>query len=298
MSSVDDEDTSSIVQEATLSRIRNVVNENKIKLWTPPYYDKDNPEDDAKLLQLASTLAVTLEMDDVEILEGLKKLQRNALEKLVAREKLAKSNEMTIKVKAPKTKLGTFPLTLDGNSNVSVLVAEILEKLGETESNVSLRLISGGNTLVENKTLLEQGVKPGVTVMVLKIKTDNRTWAIVEEQRQYLNTVRSDAEVLCNDKDDRLEIINQTGERMQLPREERNALIMAISLHEKGRAAMRRLEFELGLILLTEARDEYRKCSVELLKPVDNYGNSLYNLCHFLSAPVFFNFFQNQTENF
>ena len=37
----DDEVTrnENIVQEANLSRIRNLINENKIKLWLDPYYD-------------------------------------------------------------------------------------------------------------------------------------------------------------------------------------------------------------------------------------------------------------------
>ena len=37
----DDEATKnkSIVEEANLSRIRNLINENKIKLWQDPYYD-------------------------------------------------------------------------------------------------------------------------------------------------------------------------------------------------------------------------------------------------------------------
>ena len=48
----------SIVQEANLSRIRNLINQNKIKLWLDPYYDSDNKTPlETKMLQTANALA-------------------------------------------------------------------------------------------------------------------------------------------------------------------------------------------------------------------------------------------------
>ena len=48
----------SIVQEANLSRIRNLINQNKIKLWLDPYYDNDNKTPfETKMLQTANALA-------------------------------------------------------------------------------------------------------------------------------------------------------------------------------------------------------------------------------------------------
>ena len=48
----------SIVQEASLSRIRNLINQNKIKLWLDPYFDNDNKTPfETKMLQTANALA-------------------------------------------------------------------------------------------------------------------------------------------------------------------------------------------------------------------------------------------------
>ena len=48
----------SIVQEASLSRIRNLINQNKIKLWLDPYFDNDNKAPfETKMLQTANALA-------------------------------------------------------------------------------------------------------------------------------------------------------------------------------------------------------------------------------------------------
>lgn len=43
-------------------------------------------------------------------------------------------------------------------------------------------------------------------------------------------------------------------------------------MHEKGRAALRRNNYNEALIFLLEADDEYRVCNSQLLESVDNYG--------------------------
>ena len=66
------ENEDKIVQEATLSRIRNLINENKIKLWLEPYYDVEKRiAQESKLLQTANALAPELELDDIEVFNGL-----------------------------------------------------------------------------------------------------------------------------------------------------------------------------------------------------------------------------------
>ena len=45
-----------------------------------------------------------------------------------------------------------------------------------------------------------------------------------------------------------------------------------MSLHEKGRSALKKRNFDLALVLLLEAVEEYKLCRSELLKGVDNYA--------------------------
>ena len=65
---------------------------------------------------------------------------------------------------------------------------------------------------------------------------------------------------------------DQNGKQVDLPKEERKAIIIAMSLHEKGRSAMKKRNFALAIVLLLEAKDEYQRCSSALLNAVDNYG--------------------------
>lgn len=47
---------------------------------------------------------------------------------------------------------------------------------------------------------------------------------------------------------------------------------MALAIHEKGRAALRRNAFNEALIFLLEADNEFRICNSKLLETVDNYA--------------------------
>ena len=241
-----------------------------LRLWIDPYYHDGKP-DDEKLLQLAGTLSATLELDDLTVLDGLRSLQRNALEKLEAREAMSKTNELQLKIKLAKgicDDLKAFTLSIDFDDTGPMLASKIASQIKGLDP-LGIRLISCGRT-ISDSTLRQQGLKPGATVMAVKIDRDDHSLAVINEQRKILNTARSDAELMGDD--DKLELTDQNGKEVDLPKHERNALILAMSLHEKGRAAMRKANHELALILLLEAADEYAQCRSALLSTVDNYG--------------------------
>ena len=275
-----------IVDESNLSQIRNSVNENKIQLWKEPYFNKEQniPEED-KLLELACNLSTTLELDDMYILRNLKQLQQNAVDKLLAREKLVTTNAISLKIKVASTIDSTkksFKIEIDIHSNGSDLANEIAKNIGhenhtgtDHELRNSLKLISGGKTIADNIPLSQQNIKAGASVLVIKINPDDHSLTVVHEQKRILELAKNDASVLGTDDGfgaPGLQITDQNGKQIDLPNEERSALILAMSLHEKGKAAIRRDEYELALLLLIEAMEEYRKCRLDLLKTVDNYA--------------------------
>lgn len=65
---------------------------------------------------------------------------------------------------------------------------------------------------------------------------------------------------------------DQDGNIIHLPREEKRAIMMALAIHEKGRGAFKRDDFNEALIFLLEADCEYRSCNSTLLESVDNYA--------------------------
>ena len=65
---------------------------------------------------------------------------------------------------------------------------------------------------------------------------------------------------------------DQSGKSVDLPPAERKALIIAMSLHEKGRAALKRRDYPTAIVLLLEAETEFSGCRSDLLSMVDNYA--------------------------
>lgn len=65
---------------------------------------------------------------------------------------------------------------------------------------------------------------------------------------------------------------DQDGNIVHLPPAEKRALLMALAMHEKGRSALKREDFNEALILLLDADREYKTCNSQMLESVDNYA--------------------------
>lgn len=65
---------------------------------------------------------------------------------------------------------------------------------------------------------------------------------------------------------------DQAGNAIHLPPAERRSIMFALSLHEKGIAALKKKRYSEALVLFLEADCEYNNCNSTLLESVDNYG--------------------------
>ena len=169
-------------------------------------------------------------------------LQQNALEKLAARDKFKESGVATLKLrfsKNLKSRQKTVDIAL--TSTGSDLGSSVAGLVGQTADKI--KMIVSGRVVVGDQTLMEQGVRNSAVVMVILL-ADTEAIRIVEEQRRMLEQTRADAERLSgrdSNKDDYfLQVADQSGKSLDLPQEEKTSLIIAMSLHEKGRAALKK----------------------------------------------------------
>lgn len=65
---------------------------------------------------------------------------------------------------------------------------------------------------------------------------------------------------------------DQDGNTIHLPPDEKRALMLALAIHEKGRAALKKDQLNEALVLLLEADNEYSTCRSQMLEKVDNYA--------------------------
>ena len=75
-----------------------------------------------------------------------------------------------------------------------------------------------------------------------------------------MELIKEDAKLLAGQDDDSnsLRIADQSGNVINLPIEEKKSLAVAMALHEKGRAALKRNQATLALTLFHEADAQFK----------------------------------------
>jgi len=272
---MDSENLALAQEEATLTKIRTVLNNHKVKLWEAPYFDVEKKApNEAGLHELAVTLAADVNLPRPHLFQGLQMLQQHALEKLAARDRFKETGIANLKIKCAKG-LRCKAKTVD--ISLLSLGADLIMKISGLVNNTKekLKIICSGRVINLERSLGEQGVKNSATLMVVLVG-DNESLAVVAEQRKMLEETKADAARLsCRDsrKDDYfLQVADQSGKSLDLPADEKKSLIIAMSLHEKGRSALKKKQFSAALVMLLEAEQEFSQCRSELLDMVDNFA--------------------------
>ena len=117
-----------------------------------------------------------LEMDDMEVYNGMMKLQENALDKLKAREILNRSGQIELKLKLDKLAkeknpdLGAFTtINIDAYDTGDDLSKEVSKTINMPIG--MFKLVSAGSVIKSDVRLNQQNLKPGKkTIFRKKIK--------------------------------------------------------------------------------------------------------------------------------
>lgn len=272
---MDSENLALAQEEATLTKIRTVLNNHKVKLWEAPYFDVEKKApNEAGLHELAVTLAADVNLPRPHLFQGLQMLQQHALEKLAARDRFKETGIANLKIRCAKG-LRCKAKTVD--ISLLSLGSDLMMKISGLVNNTKekLKIICSGRVINLERSLGEQGVKNSATLMVVLVG-DNESLAVVAEQRKMLEETKADAARLSgrdSRKDDYfLQVADQSGKSLDLPADEKKSLIIAMSLHEKGRSALKKKQFSAALVMLLEAEQEFSQCRSELLDMVDNFA--------------------------
>nr|XP_006821424.1 PREDICTED: NEDD8 ultimate buster 1-like [Saccoglossus kowalevskii] len=123
---------------------------------------------------------------------------------------------------------------------------------------------------------MTQNIKHQSQVMVICLSQSEVEARRQEQEVLNVQKTRQAAEVLTRREDDGsalyLQIADHNGKPINLPVAERKSLALAMTLNEKGRAALKRKQYGGALLLLLEADKEFRQCRSDILNAVDNYA--------------------------
>ncbi|XP_026273356.1 NEDD8 ultimate buster 1-like [Frankliniella occidentalis] len=270
--------------------VRAYLRDKNVKLWMSPYV-QENGETNVNVMEaLALDYATQLKLEKRDCLEALLSLQDNAIKRMKEQEQFRAGGVATLHIRfsgfgnLSNESLPSTSKTVDDKTN-SKSVAEVEISLNATgkelETAVSeisgkpadqIKLVFSGRVIKKDICLKDQGLKSSSRIMAIALSTESHE---VEEDLMYeklCEKTRSAASTLSKGSNEyaSLELENQVGNSLKLDPKEKEALCLALALHERGRSSLKRGHHSLALLFFLEADREFGQCNSALLKSVDN----------------------------
>ncbi|GLV37083.1 uncharacterized protein CBL_02086 [Carabus blaptoides fortunei] len=245
----------------------------KIRLWLPPYYVETSGSCHEELQTLSRNYNECLSIPAETCLRVLNDLQSHAIDKLKERDHFKETGIATLKIRVSNDSSNVQILSVQMRLNTEIL--ELKSKVSQLINipSIRIKLIANGKVLVDNAYLQDQGVRNGTVVMALVLHENPHEIRDTGNQMKELESVKADTSLLASNSDDMyMNLEDQSGNAINLPAHERKSLMVAMALHEKGRAALKKEDYSTALIMFLDADQEFCHCNSGLLDSVDNYA--------------------------
>uniref|UniRef100_A0A3B3ZCS4 UBA domain-containing protein n=1 Tax=Periophthalmus magnuspinnatus TaxID=409849 RepID=A0A3B3ZCS4_9GOBI len=245
------------------AKLKILLKQQKIQLWNPPY-TLDNRPSPEHMQELSEQYAPLLGISALEVGGALESIRAQAVNR-------GKGNQMF-----RETSVATLELLLPRDASKKLNIDLVCCRIREDYGLKSIKLILNGRTLNVDQRLDEQGVRNHSKMMVLRV-SDAEELQKQQNQNQSLQRTHKGFQILSEREEDLdskpfLEIADQKGNPLNIPHQEKKALILAMGFHEKGRSLMKRKQFDIALCHLLQADQQFSKCGSALLSSVDNFA--------------------------
>ncbi|XP_053670259.1 NEDD8 ultimate buster 1 [Anopheles nili] len=262
-------------RENHLIQLRALLNERHIKLWQTPFLTAERLTNMAEIRTMAESLGTELAIPIDLCEKALIALQRNALDKLESKDEFQKTGIATLKVRAPTQSAvdrREFNLKIKTTETGWALSEKIAQQLMLDARKI--KMVCTGKIINGDRTLLEQNIGNGAVVLALVMAIDEKEAKSESLMYGRVQKIRADAELILsrNERWNFLSLEDQSGNAIFLPKDEKKALLMGLTLYEKGKVAMKAGRHEEALLLMLEADHDLCACNSELLNVVDNYA--------------------------
>ncbi|KRT81584.1 Ubiquitin [Oryctes borbonicus] len=260
-----------IETEDIFIQIRDKLHKDTIKLWLPPYYNSVTGPEVEEIKQLAMNYSTSLNLSYELCYNTLQTLQSNAFEKLNQINRFKESGLATIKIKILQQSINSKIVTKEVYLSISgsELKALLCDDIKTPQERV--KLISGGRIVKDEHTLKSQGFKNTSQVLAVVLNESVTNLNEDESRVREIESTKADTSLLALD-DGYMQLEDQCGNSINIPIKERKALMVAMALHEKGRAALKEHNYAKALVFFLDADKEFSQCNSQLLNNVDNYA--------------------------
>ncbi|KAM9304516.1 NEDD8 ultimate buster 1 isoform 3-T3 [Morus bassanus] len=270
-----------------IAKLTSYLREEKIQLWKPPYTN-EKKEAGKEMKDLVQKYSSKLNINENDTENMLEEIRCKAIERGTGNENFKVTGIARLDIYLPRRKSRKIPL----ETNLFITGKELRSQIAQEHAlkENAIKIIINKKQLDLGKTLEDQGVTHNAKVMVLQLEqSDEETKRKVQEEelqckkekeindkmqrtKKGLEILAEREEYLDPDSVPYLDIANQTGRSIEIPPQAKKALVLAMGYHEKGRALMKKKEYEIALPYLLDADKHFCECSTELLNTVDNYA--------------------------
>ncbi|KAF0028643.1 hypothetical protein F2P81_019730 [Scophthalmus maximus] len=269
-----------MAEQNTEAKLKNLLKQEKIQLWNPPYTDEEDGERPGAqhLQELAEHYAPLLQLPVAEVGGALESIRVQTVTRGKGIRTYRETNVATLELLLPRDSRKV-------TKSKKNLLETRLDVVGEEFGLKYIKLILNGKTLSPDQRLDEQGVKNHSKVMVLKVSDAELKQQMNEEeqrkteQSQSVQRTQRGFQILSErdgsddpDVSPFLEVADQKGNPLKIPHQEKKALILAMGFHEKGRSLMKRKQYDSALCHLLQADQQFSACGSALLSSVDNFA--------------------------
>ncbi|NWI64018.1 NUB1 protein, partial [Todus mexicanus] len=270
-----------------IAKLTSCLREDKIQLWKPPYTN-EKKEAGKEMKELVQKYSSKLNINESDTENMLEEIRCKAIERGTGNENFKVTGIARLDIYLPRRKSRKIPL----ETNLFITGKELRSQIAQEHAlkENSIKIIINKKQLDLGKTLEDQGVTHNAKVMVLQLEqSDEETKRKVQEEelqckkekeindkmqrtKKGLEILSEREEYMDEESLPYLDIANQTGRSIEIPPRAKTALVLAMGYHEKGRALMKKKEYEIALPYLLDADKHFCECSTELLNTVDNYA--------------------------
>ncbi|XP_060778402.1 NEDD8 ultimate buster 1 [Neoarius graeffei] len=270
-----------MAEEHIQAKLIAILKEEKIQLWTPPFTTETNEAGHEHIQELAVRYSQVVGFSQPKVEIALEDIRSRAVKKGKGNKTYRETNVATLELLLPKgnKRKHYFETKLD------ITTQDLMNKIKEEFELKYIKLILNGKTLSPDKRLDEQNVKNNSKIMVLRASEPEGKKAMMEAEDkkrshdESLQRTQKGFQILSERDGSEdpattpfLEIADQKGNPIHIPVREKKALVLAMGFHEKGRALMKKKEYDEALCHLLLADEQFSKCGSVLLKTVDNFA--------------------------
>ncbi|KAG1944424.1 NEDD8 ultimate buster 1 [Pimephales promelas] len=262
-----------------------LLRQDNIRLWLEPFTTDTGDPELHRIQELAVKYSPVTGFTVEEVMSCLEIIRSDTSRKDEGNKEFKETSVASLELHLPKEEGQKKKRKVNLKTKLDITTQELKNRISEEFKFKHFNLILSGKKLSPGMRLSEQNVKNNSKIMVLNVASDQVKNDMLEEeekkrsQDEGVQRTQKGFQILSERDGSEdptttpfLEIADQKGNPLQIPNEERKALILAMGFHEKGRALMKKRDHSAALCHLLLADEQFNKCNSALLNTVDNYA--------------------------